>query len=178
MGQRSLGRQGLSCRATFTRPNRKFALAWKMFHPWSTLAFDFYPELSIKLYRRCLSLLIYRPLNFYLYQQRCFQSEHLDLRRQSIKWNAVSLLSQKVEDIFSGLQSKECVCLKDQQSSLSLKFSFTDLGLYNHYHPFYSLYYYNRENVASHRFYLLLKFWSPIKITKCSARNFPSGKSL
>lgn len=108
---------GLSYLATFTWPNMNFALAWKICHPWSTLSFDFHPELSIKMIQRMHFITelgaISRPLSFYLYQQRCFQGEHLDLRRQSMKWNAVSsllcLLSQKVWRYFYDMHSNECV---------------------------------------------------------------------
>lgn len=80
----------------------------KICHPWSTLSFDFHPELSIKIIQR-MNLItelraLSRPLSFYLYQRRCFQGEHLDLRRPSMKWNAVSsllcLLSKRSEGIF------------------------------------------------------------------------------
>lgn len=101
--------------ATFTWPNMNFALAWKICHPWSTLSFDFHPGLSIKIIQRMHFITelgaISRPLSFYLYQRRCFQSEHLDLRRPSMKWNAVRsllcLLSQKVWSYFYGMHSKE-----------------------------------------------------------------------
>lgn len=88
---------------------------WKICHPWSTLSFDLHPELSIKIIQRMHFITelgaISRPLSFYLYQWRCFQGEHLDLRRPSMKWNAVSsllcLLSRKVWGYFYSMHSKE-----------------------------------------------------------------------
>lgn len=101
----------------------KFRSCLKTFHPWSTLSFDFHPGLSIKIIQRMHFITelgaISRPLSFYLYQRRCFQGEHLDLRRQSMKWNAVSsqlcLLSWKVWGYLTACIVKS-VCLREQQT--------------------------------------------------------------
>lgn len=51
---------------------------------------------QLKLYRGCISLpglgAICRPLSRRLYQWRSFPGEHLGLRRQSMKWNALGSL--------------------------------------------------------------------------------------
>lgn len=133
---------------------------------------------------------ISRPLSFYLYQWRCFQGEHLDLRRPSMKWNAVSsllcLLSRKVWGYFYGMHSKERLSQRttiwsekfSEQERLNLDVEYritqNSIGL-GHHHHFYRRYYYNMWECRQSTFLFAAEILKPYKNAKCSALNSPSG---
>lgn len=67
---------------------------------------------QLKLYRGCISLpglgAICRPLSLRLYQWRCFPGEHLGLRRQSMKWNALGSLALPFVQTWPGTPGQMC----------------------------------------------------------------------